>query len=836
MLLNGDRITVLPAALTARRNWLVWRLVNVEGQPKPRKVPYYVNGAPRSGTQGSPEDVAALAMFDQAVQTLQASNGYYTGLGFAPQRNSGIVALDFDDCVLDGQIAPHVEELCEGTYTEFSPSGNGVRSFFAGTLQSRKDVKAARGPFPVEVFGHDGFVTVTGNVTPTCALFGWDADVAHLTPAVIAMYRIRGWDDSQAPGEFADNVLTALVPKVGVEAATIAEYLSRLPNDLDYDSWVKVGMAVHHETDGTGFALWDNWSKGSNKYTTEQYGRDRWESFGRYSSGCHITMAWAIKLANETQAHRRYAAAGQWKQRLSECNEEFQLREKLCPTIARDEQIGDMEREALAQTLYDRFRVLGTKYPIAQCRKLIAARRVEQDERTGWLGTDQWVYVTDEDRFHRIDSEERLTRQGFNAKFNRFQPKNEVGAPIKNAADVALDEAQLLCVTRGMYLPAAGPTFTLNGVECVNTYRPSSIPRAAVHIGPEGRQAIDLVQRHVRIICGGREHVAETLVAWMAHNVQKPGVKIRWAPLIKGVEGDGKTLFGRLAAALMGEINVKQISPKVLGTDFTDWAHGGCVGVLEEIRLAGHNRHDVFNALKPYITNDSIAVHPKGRAEFTAINTMNFLAFTNHADALPLTDTDRRWMVVFSPFSTIAGLRQAIGMETAAYFAAAYRAIGEHAGELRRWLLDFPIPAGFDPNGPAPYTDEKSDMVSLSMSPEEEVVREVIEDGAEGVTRNVLASTCLVQAARLSDPDLQLNTNALNRLLVRLGWRKVCRIKWNGQPHRIWVKGEVPNPDGMNEFLRVTLDASLSFSAKGTESAAALFDSVPDSVPVLSPL
>jgi hypothetical protein len=32
---------------------------------------------------------------------------------------------------------------------------------------------------------------------------------------------------------------------------------------------------------------------------------------------------------------------------------------------------------------------------------------------------------------------------------------------------------------------------------------------------------------------------------------------------------------------------VKQISPKVLGTDFSDWAHGACIGVLEEIRLAG---------------------------------------------------------------------------------------------------------------------------------------------------------------------------------------------------------------------------------------------------------
>jgi hypothetical protein len=29
--------------------------------------------------------------------------------------------------------------------------------------------------------------------------------------------------------------------------------------DVGHQDWLSVGMAIHHETDGQGFNLWDNW-------------------------------------------------------------------------------------------------------------------------------------------------------------------------------------------------------------------------------------------------------------------------------------------------------------------------------------------------------------------------------------------------------------------------------------------------------------------------------------------------------------------------------------------------------------------------------------------------
>jgi hypothetical protein len=45
-----------PRILTAIPSWLIWRYEHHDGEAKPRKVPYYVNGVKRHGVQGRPED------------------------------------------------------------------------------------------------------------------------------------------------------------------------------------------------------------------------------------------------------------------------------------------------------------------------------------------------------------------------------------------------------------------------------------------------------------------------------------------------------------------------------------------------------------------------------------------------------------------------------------------------------------------------------------------------------------------------------------------------------------------------------------------------------------
>lgn len=825
-------MTLLPSALTSLNNWLVWKLEQHPNEPKPRKVPYYVNGERRRGTQGAPQDRSMLS--SHAAAKAAVENGGYTGLGFALMPEDGIVALDFDKCITEGVIDPRIERMVAGTYSEISPSGVGIRAFMRGTMQSRKDnaSEAERnsdgtrkdGQFDIEIFGHSGFVTVTGNTAPDCSLFGLEDTVCAVTEDVKALYRKRFGNEGALvvqSGEADD--LMGLMPTLGWSFEEARGYLADCDPSTDRDHWLKALMAIHHELSGSPEALdmVDEWSSKASNYAGRSDVADRWRSFGRGSSvggGTGVTTGlWLLKWRSECLSREKYAAADEWKKEISAATDEASIREKICPKIQGDERLDDFAREALARLLVDTFKRMGTTYGIQLCRKLVLEKHEQKTdgELPQWLGG--WVYVTDDDRFYRIDSDEWLTVQGFNIRFNRNLPLGDSGAPIGQASDLATTHYQIPIVTRALYLPWAGAIFELNGVKCVNKYRPSSPPTAVESMSYAGVLAKGVIMKHLNLICGGRKDVVRTLVNWIAHNVQKPGVKVRWAPLIKGIEGDGKSLIGQLMGCVMGAANVKSVSPKVLGTDFTGWSENAAVVTLEELKLTGHSRWDILNALKPFITNDDIEVHRKGKDGRNTINTVNYIAFTNYADALPLTDTDRRWWIVFTPFSDKDGLAAAVGagpngVELVAYFNSIHDVIQKNGAELRRWLLDHPIDSDFQPNASAPMTDEKAVMIGMSIDEEQRAVQDILEKGGVGITQDVFASSYVNSEVVASNADISLATSSWSRLLIKMGYTRLPKkLKWRGKTEIIWVKGHRNLPlEKARELLDKTAEGSQS--------------------------
>lgn len=381
----------VPAILASAPNWLTWRLLYQDEKAKPRKVPYWVkSGEARSGEQGGAADRAQLVTLDEAASAVRASQGRYAGVGFAVLPGCGIVALDFDDCVSGDDINPDVEALCEGTYYEISPSGTGLRAFFAGSVPSNKDVDAKLGPFPLEVFGNNGFVTVTGKVAPKCEMFGWCETIAPLSDAVRAELRRRGWADQAAIDLFADDGeeadlagLMGLEPKLGLDAIQVAAMLSHLPNDLDYDTWVRTGQSVHHELGDEGWEVWHGWSKNSPKYTNEKYCWERWRSFGKNGDRRPATMHWIERQTREArqeiERRAKHDALNSWRKRIADTADHYELREKIAPAIRAEATLDDLDRKVLARCLQDAFSAAGTKLPIGECRALV--ERPEQEKK-----------------------------------------------------------------------------------------------------------------------------------------------------------------------------------------------------------------------------------------------------------------------------------------------------------------------------------------------------------------------------------------------------------------------------------------------------------------------
>lgn len=790
----------LPEFLNELPGWVIWQFVQMPGE-KARKIPYYSNGKIRSGVQGSAEDRQQMTSYRLAYAACLA--GGFSGIGLAIFPEFQIVALDFDNCVKGGKITvPFIAQLATTTYSEYSPSGSGIRAFFRGSLPSRKDTQPKDGSFAVEFFGDGGYVTVTGLVTEECQMFGCEMTVSDLTEDVVGLFRERFGSAALSKAaavaepnndDDTDDWLLNATPTLGWTPEQSRGYLFDCDASCSRDVWLKILMALHFESDGADWALElaCEWSATGENFGGRKDVEGRWRSFRRKDGGGIITGSWLLSHRAECLTKKRYASVDHWRAQIKGAKTEYDLREGIARRIAKDGGIGDIEMHTLANALQEAFKGLGAKYPINICRKMISGREVARPQKVDqgepdWL--KDWVYVTEVDRYYRIESGETLTVQGFNSAYNQFMPTNDSGNMAMTAHTFATVTSPVSIINAIRYMPVCGPTFEMNGRSCVNSYHASKVPAAPAVIDLAGGKAVEKINWHIEhVIAGGRKDVEGQLMSFLAHNVQFPGKKVRWAPLIKGVEGDGKSMLGNLMSMMMGASNVRTIGPNAVKSDFNNWAEGVCFATLEELRMVGHNRYDVANKLKPFITNDTIELHLKGRGTYDVPNTVNYMAFTNYADAIPLTEDDRRWFIIFCV--ELADLvEQWGGYEV--YFNSLVSAINNHPLAFKRYLLDYKLYEGFNPNGKAPKTAEKAMMANMAQSDEELVIRELVGQGIAGVNENVILTHSLTKGWTTYDTDLEMpKTRALCNILMRMGYMRFDKaVKFEGRTQYLWSR------------------------------------------------
>ena len=297
----------VPAPLRDLPIFLCWRLEpQYEGDPKPLKVPYYPSGSRRAGKQGSGEDRAKLTTY--ALAKAQAAKRGMTGVGIALLDGYDIVAVDVDNCVVNGKVPDEILDAVGMTYAEYSPSGRGVRALLRGNIGNRK-APTTLTDYGFEVFSTSGYVTLTGNMLDHVDLVGVEDTLAQVTPKLLELcerrFGARTPDASQQQDEIAE-FFGGKMPALGLTVERMEELLSKLDANMSREDWIRVGMALHHETEGddTGFDLWDDWSSAGATYPGTEGLRVQWESFARRddTGRASVTMASVIKMANEAAA------------------------------------------------------------------------------------------------------------------------------------------------------------------------------------------------------------------------------------------------------------------------------------------------------------------------------------------------------------------------------------------------------------------------------------------------------------------------------------------------------------------------------------------------------
>lgn len=564
--------------------------------------------------------------------------------------------------------------------------------------------------------------------------------------------------------------------------------LMLVPGAEDYDLWFQVGMALYHQFDGEedGRALWHEWSETADNYEPEKLD-EKWDTFDiDGKKRAPLTARFILKLAKEAAVEREEKVGLKLRELFFSAKTKAEWdKAKL---VMQETELDSLGRSSIITLAKERLdSILGTKTPIIEIRKALAYNGANE-KTPGWAST--WVYDTSDDRFFCTERKISVTKQGFDAMYDRkAMTKKDVlegrSSPSSTASALALNLYKIPTVQGRRYVPGEDPLFHSAEGQFANTYPENEVPDTPDTLRPRDKLAIARVKNHIRhLLVEPRER--ELLADWLSWVVQNPGQRMNWTILLQGVEGDGKSFFGYLLAAVMGESNVQMLDAGILESPFTDWAVGQCVTCVEEVRLIkAHNKYEVLNKMKTFITNNKIDVHPKGKAGYNTTNRTSYMLFSNYRDALPIDENVRRYCVLFSQWQRRDKLAE-FNEANPDYYTELYRAIEIAAPALRHWLLNREQSPTFNPKGNAPDTPARQYMIRLARPEFVNNLLELIEDRVhELVTSELLSASVLkeVMADRGMEAPL---TKAMTAMLSRANFDSLGRVKLDGDMHFLY--------------------------------------------------
>lgn len=300
---------------------------------------------------------------------------------------------------------------------------------------------------------------------------------------------------------------------------------------------------------------------------------------------------------------------------------------------------------------------------------------------------ENWHFVVETEEFIHLPTGLTVKRPAFDALYRHLQE-----AQRGSIGNRFLEDFRDNKLVKRVYLPGVPDEIVVvdGSMRVLNTWRPSKVTAM------EGDAAMFV--NHLRYLAGNDEdfdHLADML----AFMIQKQGKKLKSAIILVGKQGTGKSYVGDVMRTLFGEHNCSVIETNELKSEHNTYMEDKQFVTVEEMSAFGHR--DVANTLKPLITQSVIPLRKKYANRRNVPNTVNFLIFTNHWDALPLDQGERRFFVV----GTDADRREI------AYYDQLWSWTERNYGVVLNWLLKRDL-SKFNPNARPPMTAAKREMTA----------------------------------------------------------------------------------------------------------------------------
>lgn len=719
--------------------FVCWKLVQKPGKPKPDKVP--IDKLGRVVDAHDPRN----------WMTYEEAKGSGLNIGFVFTQNDPYFFFDLDDCRVGDGWKPHVNVACQlfqGAAMEVSQSGDGIH--IIGRCDAMVGV-SRRNKFKIGEEKHEFYFS---HRFVAFGKHGFTGDFnADMTRAVLAHIPVRMPNDEIELTEGADPEYTG--PEDDEEL-------------INMMLQSRGGMSQIYGEKATIRELWD----ADSVKLAQVFPSTQGDAFDRSAADAALMSHLAFWTGRDLQRmDRLFRRSGLMREKYEKRPEyrEWTVTNaaKGCRNvynIPRPERRFEVTAERfqeVAETVEEESTDITGTVPLSSHGSLSPSEQLEYFGNMVYVMEDHSIYVFKDNLF--------FPPERFAAYFGgaTFIVDVEGKRPTKNAFEAFTQNTcvRFPRVQRSVFRPDRR-VLEKDGDKTINTYIPHT-PEIA-----EGD--VSLFIDHLRRLFT-TERDMNIVLYWFATLARYPDKRIRWAPVIQGVEGNGKSFLGDVLAYIVGEQYTHKPNAEDISNKFNDYIDRKLLIIVEEAHMQG--RREMMDVLKPLITNPRVEIQPKGGKKRMIDNWTRWIFFTNHKDAFPIDLKNRRYAVFYTRQQSKEDLNES-GM-TAEYFLKLWGWFENGgAANIAHFLKTVPIPAEYDPLTTlinAPVTSSTSDAILESMGTVEQYIMEAIETDRDGFKNGWISSWALDELLRVSMPRTQLGPTKKAQILRNLKFRKIGR-------------------------------------------------------------
>lgn len=759
-------------AMAAYRQFILFKSVPSETRPgKTDKLPIDW----RTGRKHDHQDSSIWLSFQEANELVERW-GEPFGVGFSFNESDPFWFLDIDSCATPTGWAPHAQQACAalaGCAIEVSGSGTGLHLFGIGRPPAHG---CKNEPLKMEFYHTGRFAALTGIEARGSAAI----DFTPVLSSIVALY-FPPDSSSAGPLEWT----TSPVPEW---------------NGITDDNELirrAMGSRTVASTFGAKASFADLWLADANelKKAFPDDSRPYNESQADGSLAQHLAF-WTGKDCE--RVHRLMYQSGLVREKWDRADGQFgtYLHRTIVGAVARQIDVFQAAEPALSPSPLPAPGASATEPTAPGITAIEGSRIVGVDAQRNLFGGV--TYITNSHRV-LIPGGHVLKPDQFRVLYGGYTFQMDVNNErMSRDSWEAFTQSQILTypkVNGSCFRPdlPAGAVVTQDGQTFVNTYVPVDVPRKAGDPTP-------FLNHLAKVL--PNEHDQRILLSYMAACIQHKGVKFQWAPLLQGVEGNGKTLFTRCVAEAIGRRYVHWPKASKLAKEFNAWMVNKLFFAVEDIYVPDARR-EVIEELKPMITGgDGLEIEAKGVDQISADICGNFMFNSNHRDAIKKTGNDRRFCVLFSAQQESADLARD-GM-AGDYFPNLYKWLrADGYAIVSEYLHTVQIPAEFGLEEclryRAPISSTTGEAISASTGNVEQEILEAVAQELPGFAGGWVSSIYLTRLLENMGLARKISFTRRHEMLEQMGY---CL-------HPALVNGRVNNtilPDGGKPRLYIRRD------------------------------